>query len=123
MESQPRVIHAVLIEVGKNLAGMQRTRRRKQHLVQVCREAKARGVIHRVECASLLIVKGLHAAKMKQSRSGGSATGKACGRDCAGWRHVHEADIRMHLRRFVRGIEERLRKTVDRAWTSESFVK
>src|SRR5436190_4449686 len=59
MKREPRVVHAILIEVGENLIGMERPRGWKQHLVEMRGQSDARGVVHRIGRTSLLVLERL----------------------------------------------------------------
>jgi hypothetical protein len=65
VQLEPRIVHAVLVQVREDLVGMQRPWGREQDLVQVRGQSHAGRVIHAVDSAALAIREGLHAAQVE----------------------------------------------------------
>jgi hypothetical protein len=63
MQSQPRMVHAVLIQIGKDLVGVKGARRREQYLVQVRRKPNAGRILHGIHGAAFLVLECLHPAQ------------------------------------------------------------
>ena len=102
---------------------MKRSRRRKQHLIQMRGQPDAGRVLHRIEGAAFLVREGLHPAQEEQRGSRRTAPRESGRGDGAVGRDVDLLDIRMHRRRGIHGIEERLAQAVGRARTGEAFVQ
>ena len=69
VQLQPRIVHAVLIEIGQDLVGVKRPRRREQHLIQMRGQPNAGRVTHGIQGASFLVFEGLYTAQKKKRRS------------------------------------------------------
>ena len=123
VEFQPCVVHAVLIQVRQDLVRMQRSRRRKQHLVQICRQPDTGRVPHGFERAPFLVFESLHPPHQKQSRSRRPTARKPDRPNCPIGGDIDLLDIGMHRRRNVRGIEKRLAQTVRHSRTRKPFVQ
>jgi hypothetical protein len=122
VEREPGIVHAVLIEIGQNLIGMEGSRCRKQYLIQMRGQSDAHRVSHRIERAASLVLERLHAAEQEESRGRWTASRESRGGEGAVCGNIHLLNIRMQRRRSVDCIEESFAQAVGDSGTGKAFV-